>query len=243
PEHSLIVQSYQPREMTAGLLNADGFGVGWYHQSKDTKPFIYKNILPIWNDVNLTNLNRYIESKCILAYVRSATAGLAVDLANCQPFPYQKLLFIHNGFIQDFHKTLYIPIRNLLHDSIYQNIGGSTDSEHIFALILNELINHPHLTIDQAIKNTLIILTELALSLKDKITISANIIIADNNKLFACRFAHNSPPPSLYWLKDHNVYNNAVIIASEPLFHGDWNIVPEHSIIIADQSHLETKLI
>ena len=28
PEHSLIVQSYDPREMTSGLLNADGFGIG-----------------------------------------------------------------------------------------------------------------------------------------------------------------------------------------------------------------------
>lgn len=27
PEHSLIVQSYQPREMSSGLMNADGFGI------------------------------------------------------------------------------------------------------------------------------------------------------------------------------------------------------------------------
>ncbi len=36
PEHSLIVQSYQPCEMTSGVVNADGFGVGWYHIQKDT---------------------------------------------------------------------------------------------------------------------------------------------------------------------------------------------------------------
>lgn len=29
PEHSLVVQSYQPQEMTAGLLNADGFGLSY----------------------------------------------------------------------------------------------------------------------------------------------------------------------------------------------------------------------
>ena len=62
PEHSLIVQSYQPREMTAGLLNADGFGIGWYHPQRDTTPFTYKNILPIWNDPNLSSLNRYLSS-------------------------------------------------------------------------------------------------------------------------------------------------------------------------------------
>ena len=30
PERSLVIQSYKPQEMTAGLLNADGFGIGWY---------------------------------------------------------------------------------------------------------------------------------------------------------------------------------------------------------------------
>ncbi len=44
PEHSLIVQSYKPREMQEALLNADGFGVGWYHTQKQTLPFTYKNI-------------------------------------------------------------------------------------------------------------------------------------------------------------------------------------------------------
>jgi len=43
---SLIVQSYQPREMNSGLLNADGFGVGWYHLQRDTDPFTYKIYSP-----------------------------------------------------------------------------------------------------------------------------------------------------------------------------------------------------
>ena len=53
PEHSLIVQSYQPREMTSGVVNADGFGVGWYDHEKKTNPFTYRNTLPVWNDLNL----------------------------------------------------------------------------------------------------------------------------------------------------------------------------------------------
>ena len=31
PEHSLVVQSYQPKELEFALLNADGFGLGWHH--------------------------------------------------------------------------------------------------------------------------------------------------------------------------------------------------------------------
>jgi glutamine amidotransferase len=63
PEHSLLVQSYQPKEMTSGVVNADGLGIGWYHHEQDVNPFTYKSTLPIWNDTNLPELSRYIESK------------------------------------------------------------------------------------------------------------------------------------------------------------------------------------
>ncbi|NJO71133.1 MAG: class II glutamine amidotransferase, partial [Oscillatoriales cyanobacterium RM1_1_9] len=62
PKHSLIVQSYQPLEMQEALLNADGYGVGWYHPTRHSQPFIYRSISPIWNDQNLPPLSRYVES-------------------------------------------------------------------------------------------------------------------------------------------------------------------------------------
>ena len=122
PAHSIEVQSYQPKEMTAGLLNADGFGLGWYHSEKDDLPYTYKSLLPIWSDINLPQISRYLESHCLLAYVRSATPGLPVDLSNCQPFVNEKIMFIHNGYINDFRRTLYRPIRSQLNDQLYQNI-------------------------------------------------------------------------------------------------------------------------
>jgi ergothioneine biosynthesis protein EgtC len=229
PEHSLIVQSYKPREMTAGLLNADGFGVGWYHPQKDDSPYIYKNILPIWSDLNLTQLSRYVESGCVLAYVRSATPPLAVDLSNCQPFTNEKLSFIHNGFIHNFRQTLYRPIRNLLDDYSYQLITGTTDSEHIFALIVNELRKSPDMSLEKALSNALNCLTQLAKS--HHVYFSANIILSDGKQLVASRYSNRAPTPTLYWLQDDLLYPDAVIVASEPLFEANWNSCPEHSII------------
>jgi glutamine amidotransferase len=229
PEHSLVVQSYQPREMTAGLLNADGFGVGWYHPQKDENPYTYKNILPIWSDINLPHLSRYVESRCVLAYVRSATPPLAVDLSNCQPFTQENLLFIHNGFIHNFRQTLYRPIRNRLDDYTYQLITGTTDSEHIFALVINELRKSPNLSLETALSNTLIQLTQLAKS--HHIYFSANIIISNGKQLVASRYSNRAPTPTLYWLRDDSLYPDAVMIASEPLFEGNWNKCPEQSII------------
>lgn len=229
PEHSLIVQSYQPREMTSGLLNADGFGIGWYHAQRETDPFTYKNLLPIWSDINLPNLSRYIESGCVLANVRSATSGLAVDLSNCQPFRAGRLLFTHNGFIQNFRQTLYREMRDRLNDSAYQAIHGTTDSEHIFATVINELQVSPEVPLEKALHATLITLAELAES--QQITISANIILSDGHSLVTSRFAHRTPNPTLYWLRDDLTFPDAVLIASEPLFPGNWIALPENSIL------------
>ncbi|WP_414753665.1 ergothioneine biosynthesis protein EgtC [Anabaena sp. CCY 9910] len=229
PEHSLIVQSYQPREMTSGVVNADGFGVGWYHSQKDTEPFTYKNTLPIWNDINLPSLSRYVESKCVLAYVRSATAGQALDFANCQPFNYKKSLFIHNGYIENFRKTLHRKLRSTLTPDFYEHINGSTDSEHIFALLLSQIQSNKHRSVESVLRNTLLMLWEMAK--RHQVNASANVVFSDGDRLIASRFASSSSPPSLYWLKDDLTFPNSVIIASEPLFAGNWTACPENSII------------
>jgi ergothioneine biosynthesis protein EgtC len=231
PEHSLIVQSYQPREMLSGVVNADGFGLGWYRQ--DGEAFSYRNILPIWNDFNLPSLSRYIKSENVLAYVRSATSGQALDLSNSQPFKYQDLLFIHNGKIDNFRQTLYRPIRSLLGDEIYNWIDGSTDSEHIFALILERLQNYPTKSWGQVLH---LVLTEIHnLAKSHQTDVSANLVMSDGKRLLISRYATKSPAPSLYWLKNHPNFPNSVIIASEPLFAGDWIGCPENSIIIVGQ--------
>ncbi len=238
PEHSLVVQSYKPQEMTAGLLNADGkeitagslnadgFGIGWYGEPNNP-PYAYKNILPIWNDANLPQLGRYIKSSCYLGYVRSSTSNLSVDMINCQPFTHQNLLFVHNGFIDDFRKTLYRPIRNKLHDFAYQRIEGTTDSEHIFALVVDELETHSNISLQQALKNTILRLIELAKP--NKINFSANIVLSNGRELAACRYANRELSPTLYHLRDQ--VSDAVIIASEPMFEGDWILCPEASLI------------
>ncbi|MEM7593504.1 MAG: ergothioneine biosynthesis protein EgtC [Cyanobacteria bacterium P01_A01_bin.83] len=229
PEHSLVIQSYKPQEMTAGLLNADGFGIGWYDDSQSPNPpYTYKNILPIWNDANLPQLGRYIKSSCYLGYVRSATSNLSVDMINCQPFSHENLLFVHNGFIDDFRQTLYRPIRNKLHDFAYQRIEGTTDSEHIFALVVNELEINSQLSLQQALKNTILRLVELAQP--DDINFSANIVLSNGKELAASRYANREASPTLYYTKDKS-FSDAVIIASEPLFEGDWVACPEKSLI------------
>ena len=133
PKNSLIQQSMRARE-TDVPLNGDGFGLGWYAHDVDITPAIFKSIQPAWNDLNLQHLAEKIRSDCFFAHVRAASKG-GVGEANCHPFYYKSLMFMHNGDIGGFDK-IKRHLRHKLSDEIYDWIKGQTDSEHFFALFL-----------------------------------------------------------------------------------------------------------
>jgi ergothioneine biosynthesis protein EgtC len=232
PEHSLIVQSYQPAEMTSGTVNVDGFGVGWYNRAVDPTPCVYTNICPIWSDRNLPGLSKHVASDCIFANVRSATPGQAVDQSNCQPFAYRQLLFMHNGFIENFRATLMRPIRDALHDEYYTAIGGSTDSEHIFALFLHNLHGQAASvdTMATALADTI---RQLSAWAEDRaVRVAVNVALTDGDCVVASRFANTGPAPSLYYARTPSFFPHATVVASErPFADPRWQTVEEDTII------------
>jgi ergothioneine biosynthesis protein EgtC len=232
PEHSLIVQSYRPAEMTSGTVNVDGFGVGWYNRAVDPTPCVYSNICPIWSDRNLPGLGKHVASDCIFANVRSATPGQAVDQSNCQPFTHQQLLFMHNGYIENFRTTLMRPIRDTLRDEYYTTIGGSTDSEHIFALFLNGLHGQT-VTVETIVEAVAKTTRQLAAWAAERgIRIAVNTAISDGKCLVASRFARPGPAPSLYYACAPPFFPRATVVASERLFlDPEWLAVQEDTIV------------
>ena len=235
PEHSLVAQSYQPREMTAGVVNADGFGLGWYNPQLEPTPCVYANTCPIWSDRNLPGLGHHIAAGCIVANVRSATPGQAVDHSNCQPFAYRRLLFMHNGFIENFRRGLMRPLRDALRDEYYTAIQGSTDSEHIFALLLQflhgrECTRHNALlamraTIEQLVCWAAPTHTSLVL----------NLALTNGEFVVASRFASRSPAPSMYCAFDTAEFPRAGLLASERLFASRaWHAVEEDRLLAFD---------
>ncbi len=232
PEHSLVEQSYQPKEMTAGTVNVDGFGVGWYNRALESAPCVYTNIIPIWSDRNLPGLSRHIASDCILANVRGATPGFGLDQSNCQPFAYERLLFMHNGFIENFRGNLGRKIRDSLGDEYYRLIQGTTDSEHIFALVLNFLHGREYTqqTLVAALQGTVAQLLEWTYG--RQMHMALNIVLSDGECVVALRFANSSPAPSLYYLPNSPAFPDGVVIASEKLSaHPEWRAVPEGHLV------------
>jgi glutamine amidotransferase len=240
PDHSLIVQSYKPREMTSGLLNADGFGLGWYRPRGDG-PFVYRNTQPIWSDANLPSLLSYVESGCVVANVRSATPGLPVDLSNCSPFRFGQMLATHNGFIRRFRETLYRRLREALDDEHYRAVHGVTDSEHIAAFVLSRWSREGG---DLASALARALETLFGWGAEAEVDLSCNLIFTDGRQLVACRAANRDPVPSLYFLKDDPRFAGAVLVASEPLFESPgWESFPEGGILTVTREPLEARLI
>lgn len=229
PEHSLAVQSYAPKLMTSGVVNADGFGFAWYDRDRQAAPFVYRNILPIWSDTNLPSLYSYVRSDCVLANVRSATAGQSLDIANTQPFCAEEMALLHNGFVENFQATLLRLMRKTLDDEAYALIRGTTDSEHLFGWLVH------HVRRAASLEEGLVAGLEALVALAPEARMTLNFILSDGRRLVASRLARGADAPSLFWLAGHARFPGAALIASEPLFDDDaWTPLPEGSVVGVD---------
>lgn len=101
PPHSLYEQSWAPRRQRHGTINVDGFGVGWYVDTRRA-PVRYRRAQPIWTDASFESLAPTISSACLVAAVRSATPGTAADESAAAPFTFDRWLFSHNGRLHDW---------------------------------------------------------------------------------------------------------------------------------------------
>ncbi|MGH8502625.1 MAG: ergothioneine biosynthesis protein EgtC [Gammaproteobacteria bacterium] len=230
PKHSLYEQSWAPHELNFARLNADGFGVGWY--SADRKPAIYVNQMPIWSDCNLPALARSLSNPLWMAMVRSATSPYRTGLANMQPFSHDGVLFMHNGYVEDFDHSLRGRIRHFMSTTIEAGIGGNTDSEYIFALLRQLLASDDELTLENALRGGLALIDEWLHGRKALL----NVLLTDGQRLYATRHALNAECPSLYFTTDDEYFDEgAQLIASERLTEGEfWQPVPEHHLLILD---------
>jgi gamma-glutamyl hercynylcysteine S-oxide hydrolase len=99
PEHGLLRQSYAPRRQRNGLMNADGWGVGFYAAARPDQPARWRSNRPMWADASFASVAPVISAPCVLAAVRSATAGMPGDETAAAPFQSGRWLLSHNGSV------------------------------------------------------------------------------------------------------------------------------------------------
>ena len=104
PPHGLLVQSYAPRRQQHGLMNADGWGVGFYAEARP-EPARWRSNRPLWSDASFASVAPLISSGCVLAAVRSATAGMPADETAAAPFQSGRWLLSHNGSVDQIGRA------------------------------------------------------------------------------------------------------------------------------------------
>ena len=79
-------------------MNADGWGVGFYSEARP-EPARWRSNRPLWTDASFASVAPVISSPCVLAAVRSATAGMPADETAAAPFQSGRWLLSHNGIV------------------------------------------------------------------------------------------------------------------------------------------------
>ncbi|MFV9632490.1 ergothioneine biosynthesis protein EgtC [Mycobacterium neumannii] len=96
PANGLLVQSYSPRRQKHGLMNADGWGVGFFDGET---PRRWRSATPMWGDASLASVAPALRSGCIVAAVRSASIGMPIEATAVAPFTDGHWLLSHNGLV------------------------------------------------------------------------------------------------------------------------------------------------
>lgn len=254
PKNSLINQSLHAREIEEPL-NGDGFGVGWYVPEVNNEPVTFVSVNPAWSNRNLRNLAPKIKTDCMIAHVRAASVG-EVSESNCHPFQYRNLLMAHNGGIEDF-PLVKRKMREPLSDELYNWIKGQTDSEHIFACLLNYLFkNHKIINTDavaDAFDHTFAYVKQVMS--ETGITEAAYLNMAITNGLFIVATRWVSDPKedpltmyhsegSRYVVEDGETRleapeddDHAVLVVSEKLTDGpEWTLIPKNHLVMVEQN-------
>lgn len=211
PKNSLVQQSFAAlwhpgfTSRNNAVLNADGFGVSWFHQGK---PFCFKSVSPAWSDPNLAELKDCVSSTCIFGHVRAASPGSVVSHENCHPFKFGRLVFMHNGHIEGFSRIRRALVAQLS-DEAFANIKGLTDSEHAFALLLTGIHDPGRrgaFAPDELERAIMVVVTKITTLLADAGIVegftSCNFALTDGETVVATRFCDKwpaIPPPSLYF--------------------------------------------
>ncbi|REE98887.1 ergothioneine biosynthesis protein EgtC [Thermomonospora umbrina] len=212
--YSLEAQSYAPRMTQGNLLNADGFGVGWYHEGRAVR---FRRAQPIWTDRSFRELTEVVTATCAVAAIRSATTRFPVDESCAQPFRAGDRLFSHNGKVEGFD-DVEDKLRDLAGDlAEAPDARAPVDSALIFGLAARRWREGAGLA--EGLAETVTAVAGLAAG-------RYNLLAADGTALAATTWGDSlfvRTSPGTVW------------ISSEPLDDDPtWEKVPDRSLVAAD---------
>jgi glutamine amidotransferase len=219
PPHSLVHQSWAPRDMRGGgTINADGFGVGWFAGGRVVR---YRRATPIWSDTTLPALAASVSAGAALAAVRSATAGMPVVETAAAPFGDGPWLFSHNGVVTGWPGTMAKLAAGLPPEDLLTS-EAPTDAAFLWALVRDRLRSGaaPAAAVAEVVAEVTAVAPGSRL----------NLLLTDGGTVVATTAGH-----SLSVRSDAK----SVLVASEPLdVHPAWRPVPDRTLLVATATGL-----
>jgi glutamine amidotransferase len=134
-QNALIDQS---RTDTRGLSNPHGWGLATH---TDGTARCIRQVKPASESTTYRERALQSEGTTLLAHVRRATVG-APSHDNTHPFRRGAAFLVHNGHVPAF-EHVRPRLLDRLADERRHTIRGTTDSEHVFALLLQLRDEHP----------------------------------------------------------------------------------------------------
>lgn len=218
PPHGLLTQSWAPRRQYEGVVNADGFGVGWYADG-DPVPARYRKTGPMWADEGFLDVARVTRTRALLAAVRSASIGTTADASAAAPYRSGSWLFSHNGRVEGWPGSMSRLVAALPPEALLQ-LEARVDSAAVWALVLDRLLAGA----DPG--------AALATTVADMAAEAGgryNLLLTDGATIAATAYGH-----SLSYRTWDGAGGSAVLVASEPDdADPGWTDVPDGSLLVA----------
>jgi glutamine amidotransferase len=221
PPHSLLRQSWQPRRQRHGVVNADGFGVGWYADG-DPVPARHRGEGPIWADETLVDLARVVRTGAVLAAVRSATDGMAPGRSAAAPFRSGRWLFSHNGALDGWPDAAAALASQLPADRLLR-LEAPTDSALLWLLTLDRL---------ESGAGPGEALSDVVSAVRKATVGRLNLLLTDGTTIAATALG-----ASLSW----RTRPGSVVVASEPDDdEPGWQDAADGDLLVATAGHVST---
>jgi glutamine amidotransferase len=217
PPFALVRQSWAPRRQTHGIMNVDGFGLGWYVPG-DPQPARHRGEGPVWGDETFADLARTVRTSAVLAALRSSTEGMVSGKGAAAPFRSGRWLFSHNGALAGWPGSGRELVKELSPELLLR-LDAPTDAAALWILTLDRL--EQGFSLGDALSH---VVHRAAQACGGRI----NVLVTDGKTIAGTAWG-----ASLCWKS----LNAGIVVASEPYDdQPGWADVPEGHLIVASAS-------
>ncbi|NIP58465.1 MAG: hypothetical protein GWM92_08795 [Gemmatimonadetes bacterium] len=224
--HPLVEQSWAPRELLYGSVNADGYGVGWYD---DGRPVRIARPEPVWYDPELERLLETVRGSLVVASLRNATPGIPLGPEAIAPLVREGHLFVFNGYIQEFGPRYLRRFLDTVPDDLFGTLRSVSDTETLFLMALAHVRRgaDPGEALEAVVR-------EVREAVGDELEAQLNLLLADERGVAVTRASSVEETNSLYLARDPSLARGGIVVASEALDEEPvWTPVEPQSLVMA----------